>query len=275
MISPENPLDGQLILAHDRSLTALIRRCQSPLEERIEALEERNRKWTEDVKAKIALLLERVGGLESREPKWMETLEATHKKQIERIEEAVKAENAALRERVDGLERREMIHLPPFGPGVLGFLKQSNHIVRITVSSHFLGCADTLLTEDHCGWLSDRMPNPWIQWTITGGLKATVSSVKIRGLVAVPGLANSGVTEFVIKGSNDNAVWTSIIDSKSCPMIFENWVTWAEAIPRPPRPFSMIRVRQTGPRYCPECPGDHYLQMGIKPCPCRKPCPYV
>jgi hypothetical protein len=225
----------------------------------MEALEERN-----------AALLERVGGLEETHRKQMEAFEAIHRRELE----AVKAENTALhkriaaleseeRKRTDVLERTENFPLPPLGLGILGFLKQRNDVVEITVSSNHYGSTDNLLTEDNNYWMSRNLPNSWIKWTITGGLKAIISSVKIRGLPSA-----CGVKDFIIEGSNDGAIWTTILDSNTWPTTFENFVAQTEELPQPQRPFSIIRLTQTGPKYCPSSssPGHHlsltYVDFG-------------
>jgi hypothetical protein len=200
--------------------------------------------------------LERLGDLESEEHKQIASLEQRHGKLIK----AVKSENIALRERLAELEPKgEKIRLPPLGHGILRFLKQRKCIVQITVSSHYGGSTGNLLTEDDTYWASTNEPKSWIQWTISGGIKAIISSVKIRGNINQGNWHASGVKDFIIGGSNDNAVWTTIIDSKTCPTTFENFVTQAEALLQPQPSFSMIRLTQTGSRYCPKNPNNHEL----------------
>jgi cell division protein FtsB len=226
----------------------------------VEELEERNQKRIEGLKAENSALLERIYRLESGERRWTGALEETLKRQMEAVKaenEALKAENAALLTRVDELERTEKVPLPPVGLGILGFLKQRHYIVQITVSSQIYGSTDTLLTDDENYWASQNVPNSWIQWTITGGLKAIISSVKIRGVLS----ERKGVADFTIGGSDDSAEWTTIIDSKTCPTTFEDFVTQAEALPQPQRPFSIIRLTQTGPRYLPGRSPDHILSF--------------
>jgi hypothetical protein len=183
----------------------------------------------------------------------MEELKERH----EQLIRAVKAENQALVARVDEFEPEEKIALPTIGQGILRFLKQRNGLAQITVSSHNAGSTNNLLVEDNSVWYSQNLPNSWIQWTIAGGPKAIISSVKIKGLPSNP----SGVRDFIIQGSNDSAVWTTIIDSKTCPTTFEDFVTQAEALPQPQRPFSIIRLTQTGPRYRPPSNNDHHLTL--------------
>jgi hypothetical protein len=177
-----------------------------------------------------AALVERLGKLESEERKRLESHE----------------------------QKRGKIPLPPLGQGILRFLKQRNCTVQINVSSHLDGSTENLLTEDDRYWLSMDEPNSWIQWTITGGRKVIISSVKIRGDMRPP---LAGVKDFMIMGSNDGAVWTTIIDSKTCPMTFENFVTEAEALPKLQLSFSIIRLTQTGPTYFPGCPEEHRLYL--------------
>jgi hypothetical protein len=216
-----------------------------------EMIEERYRRVIGALKAENASLIRRIVGLESEERKRMEELKERH----EKLMDAVKVENQDLLARVDEFEPEEKIALPPIGQGILRFLKQRNGLVQITVSSHYAGSTGHLLVEDNSAWYSQNLPNSWIQWTITGGLKAIISSVKIMGLPS----NFSGVRDFIIQGSNDNAVWTTIIDSKTCPTTFENFVTQAEALPQPQCPFSIIRLTQTGPRYRPPYNNDHHL----------------
>jgi hypothetical protein len=64
--------------------------------------------------------------------------------------EAVKAENEALSARLRGFEPHDLVEaipFPPVGLGLLMSLKQSNRIVRITVSSHASGSVDNLPRE--------------------------------------------------------------------------------------------------------------------------------
>jgi hypothetical protein len=240
----------------------------------LELLEQRQVRLVEAVKRETAALSARLGGLESLEQKHGGLMEAVKTESVgllkricgleslERkhggLREAVKTENAVLRARVEDLESRKKIPLPPLGQGILRYLKQRNCIVEITVSSHVDGSTDNLLTEDDSYWASQNLPDSWIQWTITGGLKAIISSVKIRGDMRVP---PSGVKDFIIEGSNDGGVWMTIIDSKISPMTFENCVTQAEALPQPQRSFTIIRLTQTGLRYCPDYPNRHYLNV--------------
>jgi hypothetical protein len=44
-------------------------------------------------------------------------------------------------------------------------------------------------------------------------------------------------------------------------MTFENVITQGEALPQPQRSFSIIRLTQTGLRYCPERPNCHFLTL--------------
>jgi hypothetical protein len=211
---------------------------------RIDSLEQRQGRLIEEVKTENKALLERVGRLESLEQR------------PGRLLEEVRTGNRALLERVDELEPGEKVPLPPLGQGILRFLKERNYIVQITVSSHFNGGTDNLLTEDDSWWSSGDEPNSWIQWTITSGLKAIISCAKIRGRPPF-----SGVKDFIIEGSNDGAVWTRIIDSKTCPTTFKNFFTQADALRQPQRSFSIIRLTQTGPRFCPESANNHYLAL--------------
>jgi hypothetical protein len=233
-----------------------------------ETAEERYGSLIEELKTENAALLERLSGIGREERKRNEAMKAENAALLARVDElvsegqkridAVKAENAALLAIFDELERVEKIPLPPVGLGILRFLKQRDHIVQITVSSHRSGSTNDLLTEDNNSWYSNNLPNSWIQWTISGGLKAIISSVKITGRPSF----SFGVKDFIIEGSNDNAVWTTILDSKTCPTTIENFVTQAKALPQPQRPFSIIRLTQTGPRYRPpNSTAGHYLSL--------------
>jgi hypothetical protein len=204
---------------------------------RIEGLEAIHREQMEELKLEIAALRERLAGLEEKH-------------------ERPKLENSALVATVVEPERTEEIPLPPVGLGLLRFLKQRHYIVKISVSSHGAGNTDDLLAEDNTFWRSQSEPDSWIQWNITGGLKAIISSVKIRGYPRA-----CGVADFIIECSNDGDVWTTILDSKTCPTTIENFVTQAEALPQPQRPFSIIRLTQTGPRYFPGHSTDHVLYL--------------
>jgi hypothetical protein len=219
------------------ALRAKLGRLESEERKRLGALEQAHGHLLEAVTRENANLIESVGWLESEERERIESLEHRHGNMID----AVKADNAALGERVDGLEARKKIPLQPLG--ILRFLKQRNYVVRITASSTHEGSTDSLLVDDGHYWASHNVPHSWIQWTIAGGLKVVISSVKIKGSVG-----HSGVKNFIIDGSNNSAVWTRIFDSNTDPTTGDAWVTQAEPLPQPNGAFSMIRLTQTGPQ---------------------------
>jgi hypothetical protein len=222
--------------------------------DKLQSIEDRHGELIGSVKSDHVKLWERVEQLEPNGHKRIESLEERHSKWIK----AVKSESAAVRERID---LRHKIALPPHGDGILGFLKRRNYIVTITVSSTCLGSTQDLLTESVDYWVSRDVPNSWIQWTIGGGIRAVISSVKIIGAVESIWTLPSGVKNFMIEGSNDGASWTNIIDSKTCRTTCGPYVTLGEALPRRQRAFSMIRLTRTGPRYCPKVPTCHKLAI--------------
>jgi hypothetical protein len=247
---------GKLIDALDSDqgiLTVRVARLEAEERTRIGPIETRNGKLTEGVKS--ASLFS--GGTLAAPRSSGCTRIASPERQNSGLIGAVKSGGVILPARADPRD----ILLPPHGPGVLGFLKRRNYTVTVTVSSTYLGSTDDLLTDNIDYWISRDVPNSWIQWTIGAGLKAVISSVKIIGGVESTSILRSGVKDFIIEGSNGGALWTKIIDSKTCPTLVEPCVTLGESLSGPLRAFSMIRLTQTGPRYCPKCEPCHNLAL--------------
>jgi hypothetical protein len=85
------------------------------------------------------------------------------------------------------------------------------YVVHITASSTKRGSStDNLLMDEDSYWISNNVPNSWIQWTVARGITVILSSVKF-----MEHIGHSGVKDSVIEGPNDSPVWTSIIDSKT------------------------------------------------------------